>query len=1061
MIRKLLLRFSVATCFALVSLTAGAQAGKTVTGRVVGEQSDPLSGVTVVEKGKTRGATTNAKGEYSIQVADPNATLVFSLLGMDDRQEKLNGRSKVDVTLYENKTMLDEVVVIGYGTAKRGDLTGAVATVSDAAFNDKQITNMEDALRGQVAGVRVLSSNGEPGESLNIRVRGSGSLNATNAPIYVIDGVVCETADIAPGDIESMDILKDASATAIYGSKGSNGVVMITTKRGSAGKTKVSITANYSVQQAASLLDMMDAYEFAKTMQWGQYLYHHRDATGIDYGKAQKVFYRDAEWNIYEYNMMSKWSNPNQYLDPSNPGYVNTDWQDAMLRQVQVQDYKVSVTGGDKNSNFAVMGGYYNAPGLLYNSGYERMSLRANYQTAIGSKGGNFGLNLNGVYNIQNGLATDANGVTLNMLVQAPTKKESAEDWSPEGVENEYENNNPLYQAKAIKRQTEKTNATLRVYFNIPIMKSFKLSVAGNFINNDSQFEEFFPKDVAKGRSAGGRADNDVTHQFHWNSENLLYFTPKLKNTKHKFDAMAGVIVEQTNKKVVNTESHGFTLSDLNTASMQDGTTLYDLTTVYTTNRMLSFLSRANYSYRNYYFTGTIRFDGSSKFGPDNKWGVFPSGAFMWRISDEPFMRNLHQVNQLKARFSVGATGNSAIPSLQSLNLMSRLFYPTDGKAPQLGMVTDRPSNPYLKWESLLQYDGAIEFALFKSRLTGTVEAYYKKTSDLLFDQPELYSLGYANQWSNIASIANKGLEITLGVVPLRTNKVSWNIDYNMAFNRSKVLSLGGASELILDPQSSSRCTNFGILRVGKPLGNWYGYRTDGLWTKQSQIDALPADYSSAGTAKSNLRPGSTRLKDTNNDGTVNDSDRVILGNSQPDFTGGFTNTVRLYNFTLTVGVEFSVGGKVFNATACELTQLNSGAGRNSLASAKNYWTPTLYSLTTGEVVHQGNEGSTTKMPIPGWEPFLTEKFLEDGSYLRFDNISLSYNVPQHITKKLMLGKLSVFAAVRNAYVFTNYTGYDPDVSVGNGIYADLLPKLDAGSFPRTRSYTLGATIVF
>jgi len=765
---------------------------------------------------------------------------------------------------------------------------------------------------------------------------------------------------------------------------------------------------------------------------------------------------------------MTKWTN-SQYNDPSDPKYVDTDWQRLMMRSVFVQDYSVNVSGSDDKGKFSVMGGYQNQPGVLIRSGYERYSLRANYERKLGIKpgidDGTFGLNFSGMNTEKQGLVTDGAGPTMQMLVQAPSKPLTASETDAEGSENILENNNPYYQAYHIKRHTEKTNTNLRLYFNLPIVAGLRLNIAGSFYNNYTHDEQFFPNNVNQGRTQNGKATNTMTRAFNWNSENLLYYNPQhlFQNADHHFDAMGGVIVEKTTTTTLDTEAHGFTQDDLNSAAMQDGSTPWSITSTYgPNNRMLSYLGRANYSYKNkYLLTGSIRFDGSSKFGGDNKWGIFPSGAFRWRISEEPLIKSVRYVDDLSFRLSVGATGNQAIPPLQSFPVMNTLFYPTDGKTPSYGIITARPGNRYLKWESSVQYNSGIDFALYRSRLTGTVEFYYKKTTDLLFEQPVPYSSGYATQYGNIASVANRGVEITLGGTPVRTNSVTWSIDYNIAFNRTKVLSLGGASELVLNPNSASRCTNFGILRVGQPLGNWYGYQDRGVWRLQSEIDALPPGYSSAGTDKATLRPGSTKLFDRNGDGTVDDKDRDVIGNSQPLFTGGLSSSLRLYGFTLTVGLEFSYGGQIFNATARELTQLNSNSGRNSLASVANYWTPTLYDMTTGDIVNQGNESSNTKMPISGWESFLSNKYLEDASYLRIDNVSLAYALPAKALSVIRASKLSVFVACRNAFLFTHYTGYDPDVSVGKGIYADLLPKLDAAAFPRSRTFTTGINITF
>lgn len=1059
------LKLTLLICFLVLSQALlVAQNKTTITGVVVGSDSKPIIGVTVAEPGTSNGTTTNAKGEYSISVSKgPNTFILFSYMGMVSVTEKIGNRIKINVTLSEDQNLLDDVVVIGYGTAKKSDVTGSVASVSAATFKDKMITSIEDALRGQVAGVRILSNSGEPGESLNIRIRGSGSLNASNAPIYVIDGIVSEEANISAGDIQSMEFLKDASATAIYGSKGANGVVMITTKRGAKGATKVSISANYSVQSPVRLIEMMDSQEYSAFRNSNNYIFHKWNSD-FDYGASTNQVYKDSEGNYYEYVTGTKWSEP-AFTDPNNPDFINTDWQQAMLRQVLTQDYRLNVSGGDENSNFAVMGGFFTQPGALIHSDFKRYTLRSNYERSLNKKGSKFSINLSGTQSENSGLNTATGGVTMQMLQQAPTKKKSAEDWEPDGGgENQYENNNPIYQAAKIKQDTYKSNYQLRMAFDIVLLKSLKMKVAGNFESSDLRNENYFPKDVSAGRQEGGKAINKKTSGFGWNSENLLYWTPTLKNKNHKFDMMGGVILDKSTRKMLSTQVNGFALEDITTGGMQEGTNLYNITTDYVTNTMLSYLGRAQYNYKGkYLFTGSIRFDGSSRFGDDSKWGVFPSGAFAWRASEEPWLKSSKVISNLKLRTSVGKTGNSSIPSLQSLELLNKNFYPEDGSNPSYGVVVARPGNQYLRWETSIQYDAGVDFGFFNNRLSGTIDLYRKETKDLLFEQPIPYSTGYAFIWSNIAKLRNNGMELSINAVPIPSkNSFSWNVSYNMSFNRSKILDMGGASELILNPGSASGSSNFAILRVGESLGSWFGYKTDGLYRSQSEIDALPDNYSSAGITKDALRPGYTKFVDTNNDGTVDEKDREILGGSEPKFTGGLQNSVTWHNFTFTLGLEFSYGGKIFNATARDLSQLNSNNARNNMAKFKNYWIPDLYDVTTGEMVRKGREGSDVKTNYRAqWENVLTDRFLEDASYLRIDNVSLSYQIPQAITRKVKIDTFSVFFGVRNAYVFTNYTGYDPDVSVAKGVYGDLVPRLDSGSFPRTISYTFGANLTF
>lgn len=1020
-----------------------------------------MAGVSIVEETTPNGTTTNSKGDYSIRTTQEDATLAFSFLGYETVREKVAGRMKLDVKLIESSSRLDEVVVIGYGTARRSDLTGSVASVSKDAFEDKMVTSMEDAIRGQIAGVRVLSSNGEPGEELNIRIRGTGSLNASNAPIYVIDGIMMETATVAPGDIESMEILKDASATAIYGAKGANGVVMITTKRGKDGTTRVDVNYNVTVQEPVRLLDMMDSYEFASMLNWGQFSYLKHEAPNKNFGASAFRVLKDRDDNYWVWNTSSRWADPEKFRDPSSPDYVNTDWQRAMLRQTLVQDVRISLTGGDKSNKFAIMGGYYNQPGTVRHSDFQRFSIRTNYERILNRKGSKFGFNFNGMHSEQNGIASGNAGVTMNMLTQAPTKRLSAEDWEAEGNEDPFINNNPVYQAKRIKRENLRNSIIARAYFEVALTRSLKVKLAGHFDLNDRRNEEYYPKDTAGGRNVNGKAVVNTNSSFGWNSENLITWAPRL-GRRHKFDIMGGFILEETMRKNLKNEVQNFVLEDLNTGSLQDGLLTLSPITNNVRTRMASFIGRTNYTYANrYLFTATVRYDGSSRFGENNKWGFFPSAAFAWRISNEKWMKNARAISDLKLRMSVGATGNASIPDLQTLALMSRLLYPEDGSNPNYGISTDRPANTNLKWEASVQYDTALDFGLFNNRLSGTVEFYLKKTQDLLFEQPQMNHFGYNSSWTNIASIDNKGVEITLNGLILSKSKMSLRTSLNLAFNRTKVRSLGGASEMILSPNSASECTNFGVLRVGLPLGNWYGYQTDGVWQSQRDIDVLPETYVSLVNTRDNMRPGDTKFVDTNGDGTISELDRVILGNSQPDFTGGLTNVFRFYDFALTVGLEFSVGGKIFNATARTLTQLNSNGGRNQLASAGNHWWPTLFDAQTGEVVIAGNEDATLRMPRMGWEQYCTDRFLEDASYLRIDNISLRYNLPSKIARSMKMKSASVFFSVRNAFVFTKYTGYDPDVNVGGGIYGDLLPKLDAGSFPRVRSYTVGLNLAF
>ena len=1063
MIKKITLLASLL----LLAFSLQAQELVQISGKVTDNSGDPLSGVTVIEKGTSRGTVSDAKGDFSLRVSSAEATISLHFIGMQSVDYPLKGNRQVTVSMVDESKLFDDVVVLGFGqSVSKSDLTGAISTVKSDVFDDKLVLSVEDALRGQVAGVRIATTDGEPGSDYNIRIRGTGSINATNAPLYVVDGLQMETLDVDPGDIQSMEILKDASATAIYGSRGANGVILITTKQGQKGKPSVTVDFKSSLQTPVRLIEMMDSYHHVKRLYdqqmdvSGNYI----KRTGNQYALSKEGWelYRDSEFNLYLINPANGNANYADYLS----GGTNTDWQEVMLRNAWIHNARVNVSGGDDRGTYSLMGNYTKQDGMLVYSWVEKMSLRANMDRKI-TANSSFGLNLNGTYSNQRGAPGSeggSDGAIMSMLSQPPTKAPS-EDSDEEDYETGYRRN-PYDEARNIKKMTAKTSLKARLYFDLQLARDWKLSLTGNYTHSDNTTSIFYPKNVAQGRITGGKAQYNGAVGNAFQNENLLYYKPA-KWGRHTFDSMLGAIFEQGTARGMKVSSQGFSVQGLGSDALQVGLQPLTPENPYTRTRMASFLSRSNYNYNDrYLLTASFRLDGSSRFGDDHRWGFFPSGAFSWRVIEEPWMRPTRKVlSNLKLRLSAGISGNTAIPALQSLAAMMVTNYPIDGESSSLGMSVNRIANKGLKWETSTQYDAGLDFGIFKNRLSGTVDVYYKRTRDLLFTQKIPYASGYTQRWSNLGAVDNKGLEITLNWTVLsrrisKGNKFEWSMSYNMSFNRSKVISLGEDTEMFLNPGVSD-LGNIAKLEVGKPIGCWYGYTIDGVFRHQSQIDALPSDYEQNGTTKDMLAPGYSRFVDYNGDGTVNDKDLHILGYAEPIFTGGWNNTIKYSNFSLNIGIEFRYGGLVYNATRTLLTQLQPNNSNNMMIVA-DYWRPTLYNISPGDIVDQGNELTSTHRSYSSQsERFCSNRDLEDGSYLRLNDITLSYSFNKKLLAKVRMSKLSLFVSVRNAWVWSNYTGYDPDVNVAKGTYSDLAPSLDYAAYPRSRAYTAGINFTF
>ena len=1064
---------------AMISLSAAfGQNQMRVTGSVHDSSGAPLAGAQIVEQGTLNGTATNERGNFNLRVAGPKATLVVTYIGMQSQTVEATEGKELKIVLENDVAMLDEIVAIGYGYVKKSDLTGAVASVKGEEMEDRLVTSVEDALRGRIAGVTITTTDGQPGESLNLRIRGAGSLNASNAPLYVIDGVPTEEpGDLSTNDIESLEILKDASATAIYGSRGANGVVLITTKTGHKGKAKINVQYTGGYQTPVRLLDMGENWEYFRE----QYIGHaslSQEGSGVPAPNNNYRPFLDRWGNTWNLppgsNKWAAWESMQ-----NDPAAINTDWQDVMLRNTWMHDFRANVSGGTDESKYSIMGSYMSRKGMVIESGFQKFNLRANFSHKV-TRNLMIGFNIAAQKSRDEGAITDdQDGTIMNMLKQNPNKVynfvEGQEEDDEDDAQTNVSNNNPWFQARNIKKYTNKDNITGKLNIDWQIIPTIRLNVTGNYNYNTTVRQTYYPSTVNQAKAEKGRNIYTNNGKQGWLNENMLYWTPKPQG-KHRYDVMAGATFEESVPVNLNAEAQNFTYESLLEWGMNYGLTPINPALTSEPARMASFLGRANYSYDNrYLFTATMRADGSSRFGENNLWGYFPSGAFAWRASEEKFIKSVRWVSNLKLRASVGVTGNPGIPSLQTLPMTRVTNVPlTTSNTPSLGLSVQRIKNPDLKWETSLQYDAAVDFGLFRNRVNGTVEVYYKQTKDLLLRENTPSHVGYTTRWSNVGKVNNKGLEISLNWAVIRQKRdgFTWDMSYNMAFNRSKVVDLGESQEIVLTP-GGSLASNYAVLRVGSSLGSFYGYRTDGLFKSYDEIMALPDHYTAhsylrptgtnADTKSETITPGMVKYVDQNGDGYINDEDRVILGCGQPKFTGGLQTSFGYKGFALNINCEFSYGRKVFNSTA--LTTQNGTSNSNQTKNyIYNFWMPDLFDLSTGELAYKGNEGGYYSTPNFGLSPYtnyLKDINLEDGSYLRLSEITLSYNFDKKVLRKLRISGLKLFVGVKNAYVFTKYSGYDPDVSTVGGELADLVPGVDNGSYPRSRIYNLGWSLTF
>lgn len=1037
-------KLNIYTLLFLLSITAAIQAQNTtpliqskLDGTVVDDiTNQPIIGASITIKGTTHGVVTDAEGKFYFQTGQKFPyTLIVSYIGYK-KAEVIVEKNPVIIHLKEERQELDELVVVGYGTQKRKDITGSVASVPKA--NLSQVTSSADnLLRGAVAGVVVTQSSGRPGASSSVRIRGGNSITAGNEPLYVVDGILIYNdntnssagvtyagasvnvmSTINPSDIESMEVLKDASATAIYGSRGANGVVIITTKKGTKGQDNISYQGYFGFQNISKKLKLMNASEWASL----------RNDVQASIGQAP--FFTDDQIEAFKTS-------------------GNYDWQSEAFRTAApIQSHNLSFSGGDERSRYAVSAGYFDQEGIVLGSDFKRISLRANYERNY-SQNFKFGVNANYTYSLANGVGTAGSGRTPNPLVAAvltaPVVPIKNENGSYNVTNNPYATSvngyvpNPINDLENTTNETNLNRILTSLFGEYKINKKLtaKVAVSGDVLNTKQNY--YAPSNTTTGAGTKGLASvGDRLVGSVLNENTLNYNTNFGEN--HKFSALGGYTLQYTKGEVVNAGANTF-VNDANTFNaIQDGVAVKPYSEAYE-SVLKSWLARVNYSYKGKYnFTVSGRADGSSRFGAESLWGYFPSAGFSWNITDEEFASNIKGVTEAKLRITAGTTGNQEIGNYLSLASMGSVNYSFGGTL-YTGIAPTRLANPDLKWEKTNQYNVGLDLSLLDRKINFVFDVYYKKTQDLLISVPVPLSSGYATVLQNIGGVENKGIEVGLTTENIKTENFAWNSNIVFSANRNKVTEIGnGVNEFFpVVPNGSLLQQQPVIVKVGLPLGSFWGYRTNGIFQTQEEVNTQPKINSLA-----NTKVGDRKYVDANGDGVITALDKGNLGTSQPKFVGSFSNTVSYNDFDLNFSFQGSYGGKIFNALNQQLEI--STLGTNAASTLNDRWTTT---------------NPSNEIPRASSSPLgiVSERYVEDASFLRLKLITLGYTLPKSVSKKLGTKSVKIYVSAENLITWTKYTGYDPEVSSYE--QNNLYPGIDFGSYPNSKTFISGINVTF
>ena len=1004
---------------------------RTLRGKVIAEDNNPVSGATVTVRGTSNSVATTPEGTFSIQVNNQKITLVVSSVGYANNEFSVGAaESDVTITLQSNSTEMNEVVVVGYGVQRKSDITGAISSIKGSDLTQIATQRVDQALQGRAAGVFVLNTDGAPGGNTTIRVRGMNSINGGNNALIVIDGLQgVNLNSLNPHDIESIEILKDASATAIYGAQGANGVVLITTKLGKKGKPIVNYNFTQGYQTLREKLDVMNAADFARTI-------NANALTANGSGATPVPIFSDAQIQAFEKN-------------------GGTDWQDVIYRTAPMQNHELSMSGGTDNLRYLISGGYLDQDGILVNSGYKRFTLRANLKADI-TRWAGVGLTWAGSKEAGNSPPFGSSdisflGNSVNVAPRwAPTEPiyDSVGNYSVHrkgyGASDTW---NPLASAMEPMIDNNTNRHILNTYIEFRPLEGLTLRITGgaNIANVNNRI--YHNLKTYEGRQNKGLGISTESSNVRYQNSNILTYDKTIRQHHLTFTAVAEQQYSKFN--VSNIRASDFLIDETGIFNL-GGANLRELSSDVQERVLNSYLGRINYSFADkYLITFSYRADGSSVFGENNKWGYFPSGSIAWKASEEAFIKNLNLFTNLKLRASWGITGNQAIGPYQTLaRISSGSNYPYNGgDATDLGFFIANAPNPNLKWESTTQTNFGIDFSLFNGRLNVTADYYKKVTEDLLLARTLPGYTGYASIIDNVGSVENRGLEFEINGDPL-IGKFRWNTGFNISSNRNKVIDLGTSDRIAYRTTKGGYSVNnpFMYLVEGEPFGQIYGYGYEGTWKSNETKDA----------AVFGQLPGDPKYTDFNNDGSINSKDLKLIGNAFPDFIFGWNNRLSYGNFDLNFLIQGSQGNDLFNMGRIRLES----PGEGTSARLLDRWTQDNQDTDVPAFIDQRTReqaGLQSKVSISGDQR--SQRWVEDASYVRLKNITLGYNVPRSVTNRVRLNQLRVFVSATNLVTLTDYTGYDPEVSsyVGN----DAQFGVDFSNYPQAKIINFGLNLSF
>ena len=1010
---------------------------RVVKGQVTDNEGNPLAGVTITVKGTDVKTQSDAQGAFEIRSsADTASMLGFSMLGFKPFEIPMSIAHEQTITLQPEEAdanVLEEVVVIGYGTVRKKNLTGSVSSLRGDAFQNNAITNTEDGIAGKIAGVRVSQGTGAPGKAANIKIRGINSITASSNPLYVIDGIPQDhMRNVNPRDIASMEVLKDASSAAIYGARGGNGVIVITTKSGTEGDTKIDFSSYVGYQEVDRFLPMMDTYAYTA------YIRYLRDSrfqqTGGD--PSAPLSSRPAE---YQY--------PENYRNPS--ALPNNNWQDVVYKRVPMQNYALNVSGGGKIGTFLLSGSYLRQDGVMQYTGFERYNLRANTLFNIGEKV-KVGANVATSFNRMDDPETDGKESNAHYALAMPPVVAIDQNTEAAGYSPAQTYVNPLARLREMTARAKANELQINSFADYTPIEGLTLRTQLGYIGSHAAYHEFMPANVNRGAQANGYASS--TDNYVFSIQNTATYRPDW-GEDHVLEVLLGQSYEGVRQEILAAAGDGYANDLIPTLNNANNPTL--ASTTIGESATASFFGRTQYSFRDKYLLSiSARYDGSSRFGSNRRWGLFPAMSAGWKLNEEPFLQDVEWLSLLKIRGSIGRAGNDRIGNYEHISLLGRQDYNLNGRL-VTGLVPSNIANEDLGWETTLSRDIGVDIWLLNDCIQLAADLYFNKTSDLLLNAPISRVSGFSTIRQNIGEVENNGFELQITSQHIHTDQFSWTTSVNFSKNNNKVLALApGIDQLIM--LTTLEDFNAYATIVGQPMGSFYMYQTDGV--------LLPADFDEADNPLvpviNGQLEGNLKIVDLNNDGQINEQDHTIVGNPQPDFLWGISNRISYKGFDFSFDIQGQQGGDVFYLGRRGFNN-GLGEGTNQYRDWLHAYKPARFSANVPEGVDMSWDGKTPS--VVGVNPVYNDTWIYDATFVRIRNVTLGYNFAQSLLKKWKVGAARLFAMADNLHTFTKYPGANPEVNNagGSGTGENTRPATDYGGYPLSKRFTLGIQVSF